>query len=164
MTDGSGSRNRTTIDEDARSVEAAARDWWATEYVTGRKWTLWMRLSWRQSVSEAVATEQVQEWATRLAARIQGEVFVGIHSDTGRRHAHALVFVPRGTAPSNPPPCRWLPGIAREWHQHMWPHGLIWLERYSAKKAARPDGRHGAAYYAGRDPGAVMRFGTTPTL
>ncbi len=153
----------STARQDALDLEVAARDAWSSEYVAGRKWTLWMRLSWKSSVSETVASEHVDEWARRLVTRIHGAaVFVGVHSDTSRRHAHALLYVPRGNAPPNPPPCLWLPGVAKEWHEHLWPHGSVWLARYSLARSTRPDGRHGAAIYAARDSGNVSRFGLAP--
>lgn len=154
---------RTTADDDAKRLDDAAREAWSSEYVAGRRWTYWMRLSWSSSVSEPLATMHLEDWAQRLIARIRGAaVLVGIHSDTERRHAHALVFIPRGNAPANPPPCPWLPAIALAWHQEFWPHGLIWLDRYSPKQSERQDGKHGAALYVAKDPGAVMRFGDAP--
>jgi hypothetical protein len=155
-------RKRTTVDEDAKRLDDAARDAWS-EYVSGRQWSLWMRLSWASPVSEHLATMHLEKWELRVVTRIRGAaVRAGIHSDTERRHAHALVFIPRGSAPPNPPPCPWLPAIALAWHQQFWPHGLIWLERYSPKKSERPDGKHGAALYLAKDPGAVIPIGQAP--
>ena len=153
----------TTVGEDAKRLDDAAREAWSSEYVTGRQWTLVLRLSWASSVSEYLATMHLEDWAQHLTARIRGAaVFAGIHSDTERRHAHALVFIPRGSAPPNPPPCPWLRGVTLAWHQHLWPHGLIWLDRYAPKKSARPDGKHGAALYLAKDPGAVILHGQAP--
>ncbi len=147
-------------------LERRAREAWATAYATGRRWTFWMTLTWDSSVCESTASGHVEEWASRLQRRINGAaVFVGIHSDTRRRHAHVLVFIPRRGAPPNPPPCRWLPGITLAWYQEMWPHGrIVWLDRYSKARSTRPDGRHGAALYAARDVGSVMRLGNAPRV
>jgi hypothetical protein len=149
----------TTLDEDAMRLEDAARNAWASRYVIGREWTLWMRLSWASAVSETVALQHVEDWGTRLVKRIRGgAVFVGIHSDTSRRHAHALLYIPRGKAPSTKPPNPWLRGVALQWHQHHWRHGLIWLDRYSPSLSETRE-RHRAATYTARDPGGVMYFG-----
>jgi hypothetical protein len=143
-----------------RSLDASARSAWA-EGARGKRWTLWLRLSWSWQVSEYAASNHVERWATRLIARMRGaSVLVGLHTDQGRIHAHALVFIPRRGASSNSSSPNWLRGCALTWHQKRWRHGLIWLDRFSPGRTSR--GKHGAAEYVAKDPGSVLIFGAAP--
>jgi hypothetical protein len=138
-----------------------------TELVRGaleRRWTLWMRLTWAVPVSEYTATRDIERWATRLRNRIPGAaVLVGLHSDTDRRHAHALVFIPRQGAPPNPSG-GWLPRLTTKRHETLWGHGNVWLDRFRPSRfssSSHPETR-GAAPYLSRDVGTVMQFGSPP--
>lgn len=139
-------------------LEAGARAQWAAE-ARQRKWTFWMRLSWKWPVGEQVASAQVAKWVAWLQARLPGAVVqMGLHTDTERVHAHALVFIPRrgglphGVAREGG---AWSPKCASTWHQRHWPHGLIWLEPYDTGKAARVGG---PGAYLARNVGTVWRF------
>lgn len=146
-------------------LAAAARDKWADDAAAGRRWTFWMRLTWAWPVSESTALRHVERWANRLTRRIpESAVLVGIHGDTDRRHAHALVYLPRGNAGPNSRPWEWLRGCATTWHQRRWSHGLIWLDRYSPRSAETREHHASAEYLAKGDAvGTVMKFGTAPS-
>src|SRR5947207_2614963 len=78
-----------------RELERQAIDAWA-DLGRRQRWTFFLRLSWSWDVDELRATEQLRSWAEKLCDR--GYVtLVGQHpsSPTHRRHAHALVYVPR---------------------------------------------------------------------
>lgn len=143
----------------AQRLDSQARDAWA-EQARAQRWTLWTRLSWAWTVSEATATRQVEAWADELRARVPGSaVLVGLHNDTDRLHAHALIFIPSRWSERRYPPGVCVTREIRDvWHH--WRHGLVWAERYSP---ARADRRHGAAAYLARDVGTVMQFGTAPS-
>ena len=126
----------------------------------------------------------ILNWVTQLKVDVPGvAVLVGVHSDTDRRHAHALIFIPRRiTDPHHPPGISvvgssweaWLnwppPRPARRWRrrhgrlrvhtQPTWGHE-VWVQPYDATLLAEA-GKHGAAEYLARDPGSVMSFGTAP--
>lgn len=153
----------TTLDEAVAKLLNAARDEVAERHASDRRWTFFMRLSWAYMVTEPKAIKDTEAWARRLRRGRPGiAVLSGIHFDTGRIHAHALVFIPRYGAPPNREPWKWPIEPARRWHQSKWKHGQLWLDRYSHKKAVRPDGRHGTALYTAKDPGSVMMFGQAP--
>jgi hypothetical protein len=64
------------------------------------RWTLWVRLSWSWPVSEFSIPRHLTQWATELRQRAPGTVIlVGVHTNTERRHAHALLYMPRRGAP-----------------------------------------------------------------
>lgn len=148
---------------DAVALSEAARFAAAAHYAQGRRWTYWVLLTWASEVTESRATADLATWARHLRRRIRNaSVVVGIHSDTDRLHGHALVFIPRGAAPPNPTPERWLPAIAQAWHQEQWPHGRLSLQRYDHRKAIAADGKHGTALYLAKDPGSVTAFGVAP--
>lgn len=145
-------------------VASAARAAWA-EGARGKRWKFWMRLSWSWPVSEYAASRQIERWAIRFKKDMPGSaILIGLHADTGRIHAHALVFLPRRGASKMSPvgnsDSSWLRGCALTWHQKRWRHGLIWLDRYSPGRTAR--GKHGATEYLAQDPGSVLMFGVAP--
>jgi hypothetical protein len=152
-----------TLDEDVARLLNAARDAVAARYGSDRRWSFFIRLSWAYSVTEANAVRDIEAWARRLRRRRPGiAILIGIHFDTGRIHAHALVYIPRMHAPPNKEPWKFPVRAAHRWYQSKWKHGQLWLEQYSYKKAVRPDGKHGTALYAAKDPGSVMIFGDAP--
>jgi hypothetical protein len=143
---------------DADHLIAAAQQAWVGE-ARGQRWTVWARLSWSWTAAATTASRQVEAWATRLQARVPGaSVMVGLHTDTERIHAHALVFIPK----------RWyrrrLPrGVRRvdwAWDAWLrWEHGLTWAEPYSPPRTAQ---NHGAAAYLAREVGTVWQYGKAP--
>ena len=134
-------------DAEAAWVEAACE----------RRWSLFVMLSFAWQVSEITAEKHVERWAVRLRRRLPGAaVMVGLHTDQGRIHAHALVFVPRRGASRNKSSGDWLRGCSTTWHQTLWKHGLIWLDRFSSERTAH------AAEYSFREVGTVMQIGTAP--
>lgn len=147
-------------EREAHGVESAARRAWA-DSAWDRRWTFWVRLSWAHPVSEYAAQRHVAQWAARVRRRVPGSaVMVGVHHDTDRRHAHCLVFIPRRGAPPARSAVEWCRGVCQTWHQTLWRHGLLWLDRFTPGPSASQ--RHGAPVYLARDPGSVMRFGTAP--
>lgn len=139
-------------------LEARAREAWGDVARRGR-WTLWVRVSWSWPVSEATAWHHLARWANKLRASVPGvAILAGLHTDTDRRHAHLLVFVPRRwwdvTYPEGITPVGWC------WEAWLgWRHGHVWVQRYSPGRSARG---HGAAEYLARDVGTVERFGSAP--
>jgi hypothetical protein len=118
------------------------------------RWTLWVRLSWSWPVAEFTAVRHLTQWATALRQRAPGTVIlVGVHTNTERRHAHALLYMPRRGAPRWRRG-RWLEKLAVTWLQ--WPHGLAWVRPYAPGRTAQ---HHGAAEYLSREVGTVQQFG-----
>lgn len=155
----------TTLDEDVAKLLNAARDEVAARHGRDRRWSFFMRLSWAYKVTEARAIKDLEAWARRLRRGRPGiAILIGIHFDTAQIHAHALVFVPRMGAPPNREPWKFPLRVAERWYQSKWKHGQLWLDRYSYKKAVRPDGKHGVSLYTAKDPGSVMVFGDAPKL
>lgn len=146
-------------DTGIRRLEAAARAAWA-EGARGKRWTLWARLSFAAHVSDITASKHIERWATQFKADVPGSaILIGLHNDTSRRHAHALIFVPRRWWDISYPPGIWIVGWSWEpWLR--WRHGQVWAVPYSPHRTAR---QHGAAEYLARDPGAVMQFGAAPS-
>jgi hypothetical protein len=142
---------------EGRLSAAATRAW--ADGGRRRRWTVWARLSWAWDVSEMRASQQVEQWAERLRARVPGAaVLVGLHNDTARRHAHAVIFVPRQW--SAPPFPLGVHVVGECWGLWLaWPHGDIWAERFSPGPTASA---HGAVAYLARDPGTVLSFGRAP--
>jgi hypothetical protein len=130
-----------------------------------RRWSLWMRLTWAVPVSEHKAMAQVEAWARRLRKRLPGAaVMVGLHSDTDRRHAHALVYLPTtGNPPPNPSGV-WLRGLATAWHTSIWGRGHVWLDRFQPGRfqSSKYTATRGAARYLARDVGTVTMLGSPP--
>ena len=151
-----------TLDDAVADLEAEAQAGWAI-LARGHRWTLWMRLTWAVPVSEYRAAAHLKGWAARLQTRLPGAVvMVGQHSDSGRRHAHAMVFLPRRGAPQNPSG-GWLQSCSRTWHQRMWAHGNLWVDRFRPFRIRGAGGdphRHGAAEYMTKEPGTIELFGT----
>lgn len=151
----------TSVADRVADLEAQAADAWARQARQAR-WTFWMRLSWARHVSGYTAHRHLAQWATRLQARVPGVVIlVGLHTATGRCHAHALVFLPRRGAPTGPL-ATWLRGVATTWHTKFWPHGLLYLDHFRPwriRGAANPR-RHGAAAYLSKEVGTVELFGS----
>jgi hypothetical protein len=144
------------VDLNAIRLTQAALATWA-DAARGRRWTFFIRLSFAWAVSEYAAAQHVERWVVRLRRLLPGAaVMVGLHTDQGRIHAHALVFIPRRGASRNNPYGDWLPGCATTWHQTLWPHGLIWLDRFASDRTAH------AAEYSFREVGTVMQIGTAP--
>lgn len=141
-------------------LERAACKAWAAD-ARGRHWTLWVRLSVASQVSFITIEKYVTHWATQFRRDIPGAAIqVGLHLDTDRLHAHALLFVPRRwTDPHCPPGISivgwaWVPWLAAWWR-----HGRVWARPYDHD---RNRSTHGAAEYLARDPGTVLSFGTAP--
>jgi hypothetical protein len=178
---------RTNRDAGVRRLEHAAREAWA-EGAREKRWTLWVRLSFPLHVSEITATKHILNWATQLRAAMPGvAVLVGLHNDTSRLHAHALVFVPRRwTNPFHPhgifvvSRCweawlGWRPTYRRPHRRrqhgrlrvHTTPsslEGQVWVQPYDPTRRSTAPSHRGAAEYLARDPGSVMSFGTAPLL
>lgn len=140
-------------------MAAAARAAWA-DGARGKKWTLWTRLSWAWSVSEYTASKHIEHWARQCQTRVPGSsMLIGLHQDTSRRHAHALIFVPRRWWDISYPPGIGIVGEA--WAPWLrWRHGDVWAVPYAPGRTARTT--RGAVDYLAKDPGAVMVFGTPP--
>lgn len=145
--------------EEVATTEALARKAW-TEAAWRRRWTLWARLSWGWGVDPITAERQVEAWAGQLQGRLPGAaVLVGLHGDTNRQHAHALIFIPRRWVQQSLPlgveivgPPRWGPWL-------QWRYGEVWVQEF------KPQGRgrgHGAPEYLARDVGTVMQYGVPP--
>lgn len=153
----------THLSEMIEHTEAAARAAWA-EVARERRWTLWVRFSWAWPVDEITASKLVAQWAASFRTSIPGAAaYVGLHNDTGRVHAHALLFVPRRlSAPIYPRGVRIVGQSWEAWLRLWWPHGMVWVTEFDPNRTEAAHGRGGAAEYTARDPGAVMLFGTPP--
>ena len=105
------------------------------------------------------AEKAIGAWARRLERHIEGvAILAGLHTDTGRVHGHALLYVPNRGISQRPGP--WTT-LARIWQQHFWRHGLLWLAEYRpfhVPRSANPH-THGAPLYLAKDVGTVSRFG-----
>ncbi len=147
-------------DAGARRLEQAARDAWA-EGARGKRWTLWVRLSFATPVSPITAEKHVTNWATQFRSDVPGAAFlVGFHTDTARTHAHALVFIPRRlTDPHYPVGISIVGWSWIAWLQLRWRRGQVWAEPYDPGMIS---GTRGAAAYLARDPGSVVEFGKAP--
>lgn len=146
---------------DGGCLESAARDAWATRAVEQR-WTLWARLSWAKPVSEIAASRMIEQWANRMVQGFRGSaIMVGLHDDTERRHAHALIFLPKRVVnPTYPRGVTILGWCWPEWLSLEWRHGAVWAEWFSPRRS--PSGPHGTGKYLARFPGSVMQYGKAP--
>lgn len=141
-----------------------AREAWA-KLAAGKRWTLWVRLSFAKRVREATAHEVLWEWSTQLRREMLGTALLfGVHDDTDCLHAHALIYIPRRFAdPYRPPGCSF---EGPSWEQRLqatWRFGQVWAVPYDSTLITEGS-PHGAAEYLARDPGSVVRVGTAPAL
>lgn len=143
------------------SLERAARKAWA-DLARAQRWTLWARLSWAWPVSEIAAGQMLDRWAEQMIARVPGaSALVGIHDDAERRHAHALIFVPKKlTRPIYPEGVGIVGWCWPQWLNIDWKHGQVWADWFTPSRTVR--GSHGAAEYLAKNPGMVMQYGLAP--
>lgn len=151
------SDRRLDLEIRTATLQMQARQAWIA-HARAYRWTLWMRLSWSWPVSESTAYRHLDRWATRLRHRFRGAaLLVGIHIGQGRIHAHALLYLPRCGAPHGPGGrpgwARWL---ATRYHEILWGHGKLWLDRYRPGRGAR---QHGAPEYLTTQPETVATYG-----
>ena len=161
------------VDPDVLAESERQASWRAACAASAKRyrWTYFARLTWAYPpVDEIVASKDIERWATRFRRRIPGSaVSVGLHSDTGRIHAHAFVFLPRCGAPPKPPPNQplrqrvWrMRGVATTWFEEHWKRGKIWLDLYRPYNVRGDPKHHGAAAYLAKQPDTVMQFGVPP--
>ena len=146
-----------SLDDAVALLDARARRAWAA-FARAHRWTLVGRLSWAWPVRQETAERQLDQWAREMRARHPGVVvFVAVHTDASRLHAHCLLFIPAGGRPG---PLRnrgaWPVALTKK-HLVAWPYGDVWLERYRPEQNA-----HGgmAAYMAAKEQGTMICYGT----
>jgi hypothetical protein len=113
-------------------------------------------------VSEIAASRMVEEWADNMIKQFRGAaIMVGLHEDTERRHAHALIFLPKRIVnPTYPQGITILSWCWPAWLSLEWRHGEVWAEWFSPRRSAT--GSHGTGGYLARFPGTVMQYGKAP--
>jgi hypothetical protein len=125
-----------------------------------------VELSTATPVSSETLTKLLEEWWEQFRRDFKGSaILLGIHTDTERVHAHALIFVPRRfSSPFLPPGVFVVREAWAAWLGTSWRHGRVWAKEYdvSLPPEMKSNSPHGAAEYLARDPGTVVQYGTAP--